>query len=73
MEDFSEIFNGLSNLEKRNQFATIYNLMVKHHRMCGWIIFFEDHFLFFDSKPSFEDAIWVNTEELWNWIVDLEM
>lgn len=72
MEDFSEKFNGLSASEKRNQFAVIYNLMVRYNRMCGWIRFFEDHFLFFDSKPSFEDAIWVNTDELQEWMEELE-
>lgn len=72
MEDFSEVFNGLSTEQKRKEFILIYNLMDRYHRFCGWIRFFGDHFMFFDSKPSHEDAIWVNKEELKEWIDELD-
>jgi hypothetical protein len=35
--------------------------------------YFGDHFLFFDSKPSYEDAIWVSTDELLEWIEALRV
>ena len=73
MEDFSEVFNGLTDAQKHDNFVEVYNLMVKNHRFCGWVRYFGDHFLFFDSKPSYEDAIWVSTDELLEWIEALKV
>ena len=65
-------FNSLTPAEKRNLFVGVYNLMVRYHRFCGWVVYLGDRFEFFDSKPSFEDAFWVSTDELAEWIEDLK-
>jgi hypothetical protein len=67
-----EDFNLLSVSEKRDLFIGVYNLMVRYNRFCGWVVYLGDRFQFFDSKPSLEDAVWVNTDELSEWIEDLK-
>jgi hypothetical protein len=72
MEKSTEIFNSLSLSKKMDLFIGVYNLMARNNRFCGWVVYLDDRFLFFDSKPSFEDAFWVNTDELSEWINDLK-
>lgn len=70
--EYVNIFNSLSNEQKKDLFIGVYNLMVKNHRFCGWVVYLGKEFLFFDSKPSFEDCFWVSTDELLEWIEELK-
>ncbi len=67
-----EKFNSLTSEQKRGLFIGVYNLMVRYHRFCGWVVYYGDHFEFFDSKPSSDDTFWVTTDELVEWIEDLK-
>ena len=66
-----EEFNVLSDEEKLNLFVGVYNLMARYNRMCGWVVYLNHKFLFFDSKPSYEDSFFVVIDELKNWILEL--
>ena len=66
-----EDFNQLSLAQKRELFIGVYNLMTRYNRFCGWVVYLGSRFEFFDSKPSIEDAFWVNTDELLVWIEEL--
>ena len=72
MEDYSELFNSLTDEQKRDKFVEVYNLMIKYKRNCGWILYVENRFLFFDSKPSYDDAFFVALDELLEWIEELK-
>jgi hypothetical protein len=67
-----EKFNGLSKEQKLELFVGVYNLMVRYQRMDGWVVYLNDHFLFFDSKPSFEDCFEVSTDDLIGWVEALK-
>ena len=66
------IFNDLSKEKKLELFVGVYNLMVRNHRMDGWVVYLDNYFLFFDYKPSFEDCFEVTTDELIQWVEDLK-
>lgn len=73
MEDFSEVFNGLSDEQKLANFIELHNLMARNNRFGGWVVYFKTHFLFFDSKPSYDFAIFVIIDELLEWIEELSI
>ena len=67
-----EKFNELSKEQKLELFVGVYNLMVRYHRMDGWVVYLNNDFLFFDSKPSFVDCFEVSTDALIEWVNELK-